>query len=570
MNRLQAGNLLDRKGQILATSHPEQIKPFQDSLVALGIPKENLEGLAYKRLDRYYPYGEQTFFWTGDANTGVFNGSSNGYFAEYEHASELRGFPTPATKFQVSATRFRQERFLPRSSTEMTVSKRDYSALSGLLLAGINSREVEEFKKRNRDVQITVDASLQTSIQRGLASDDSVKIKRASVVIMEDNTGDVIASASYPLPPVNDWDMLTLSERELNKMPGWNVNSDIGFTLATQPGSTAKLLTALAAFNKLGEAAATMTIRVLPQDLIRLKSPEPDEAGNISIERAIVRSNNSFFIRLANEEQLQEEMGNLYLQTGMFLRGVGGYFYESDPGNVAQQNRWRDTWRETEFATVKRYNRNNIKPTRGKGVSGMAWGQGELIATPAAVARLASGIANNGLLLPNRYLMSVSGTPTAIKKGVAIAKNPAYAQHMKDYMLKQSAGKVAKLGISVAGKTGTPERIWKGERINDGWYVFFAPKANGQGHIVVCVRLEAAKGSSEAVRLAGMYVIPELRKRGYIKGFGTDSSSLKTSSDVPVVAEQVLTDVDTATKPITKKPPVKNTVVKPVPVDTIQ
>ena len=29
----------------------------------------------------------------------------------------------------------------------------------------------------------------------------------------------------------------------------------------------------------------------------------------------------------------------------------------------------------------------------------------------------------------------------------------------------------------VAGKTGTPERIFKGEAINDGWYVFFAPKA---------------------------------------------------------------------------------------------
>ncbi|MEJ7676510.1 MAG: hypothetical protein WKG06_01245 [Segetibacter sp.] len=104
-----------------------------------------------------------------------------------------------------------------------------------------------------------------------------------------------LASASYPLPPVNDWDMLTLSEAELNKFPGWNVNSDIGFTHATQPGSTAKLVTALAAFNKLGEVAATKTIRVLPQDLIRVNGPEPDEAGDITIERAIVKSNNSFY-----------------------------------------------------------------------------------------------------------------------------------------------------------------------------------------------------------------------------------------------------------------------------------
>lgn len=528
MNKLQAGNLLDRKGMILATSHPEQIRKQYDSLLAIGIPRENLEAMAYKRLDRYYPFGDQMFFWTGDANTGVFNGSTNGYFAEYEHAAELRGFPTPTSKFQVSATRFKEDRFLPQTSTEMTVSRRDYSALAPLLLSGINSAQVEAFKQKNRDVQLTMDAALQTSLNKALATDDSVKIKRVSVVVMEDNTGDVLASASYPLPPVNDWDMLTLSEGELNKLPGWNVNSDIGFTHATQPGSTAKLVTALAAFNKLGEAAATKKIRVLPQDLIRIKSAEPDEAGNISIERAIVKSNNSFFIRLANEEQLQEEMGTLYLQTGMFLHGVGGYFYESEPNNAEQENRWRDLWRKTEFRSLRSYNPNNIKRTRGKGISGMAWGQGELIATPAAVARVASGIANKGILVPNRYVLSVSGVETAIKPGVAIAKSPQYAEHMKDYMLEQSAGKAERLKLNVAGKTGTPERIWKSERINDGWYVFFAPKANGPGHIVTCIRLEAAKGSSEAVRLAGTYVIPALLQRGYIKSF-----------DKPGVPEQV-------------------------------
>jgi cell division protein FtsW (lipid II flippase) len=548
INRLQAGNLLDRKGRILATSHAELIKSQEDSLLAAGIPKENIEAFAYKRLDRYYPYGEQMFFWTGDANTGVFNGSANGYFGEYEHAAELRGFPTPAAKFEVSAHRFREDRFLAQTTTEMTVTKRDYSALSPLLLAGINSKQVDSFKQRNRDVQLTMDAALQTNLQKALATDDSVKIKRVSVVVMEDNTGDVLASASYPLPPVNDWDMLTLSEAELNKFSGWNVNSDIGFTHATQPGSTAKLVTALAAFNKLGEAAATKTIRVFPQDLIRVTGPEPDEAGDITIERGIVKSNNSFFIRLANQERLQEEMGNLYLQTGMFLHGVGGYFYEREPNNTDQENKWRELWRKTEFKSLNTYNPNNIRRTRGKGVSGMAWGQGELIATPASVARVAAGIANNGTLMPNRYVLSVSGKPVPVQAGVRIAKNPQYARHMTDYMLEQSKNKTPRLGLKVAGKTGTPERIWKNERINDGWYVFFAPKANGVGHIVTCIRLEAAKGSSEAVRLAGTYVIPVLVKRGYIKSFekeGAVSPPIKNplakNNSEPVIKQAALT-----------------------------
>jgi cell division protein FtsW (lipid II flippase) len=519
MNRLQAGNLLDRNGKILATSHPQLITRQLDTLLALGIPKEDLESLAYKRLDRYYPFGDQMFFWTGNANTGIFSGATNGYFAEYEHAAELRGFPAPSHKFVVSATRFKEDRFLPQSAVQMTVVKRDFSAIAPLLLAGINSRQVAAFKQRNRDVQLTMDAALQTTIQHSLPTDDSLINKRVSIVIMEDNTGDVIASANYPYPQINDWEKLTLSPVEQNKLSYWITNSDLGFTHATQPGSTAKLATAMAAFNKLGDTAAKIRILVHPWDLIRVKSLEPDEAGWISIERAIVKSNNSFFIRLANEKQLQEEMGTVYLQTGMFLHGAGGYYYEYERNNVEQQNQWRELWRQTEFASVKRYNPNDIKRTRGRGVSGMAWGQGELIATPAAVARLASAIANNGTMMPNRYVKSVSGSPTALQQGVPIANSPHYAELLTDYMKKQSANKAEKLGIVAAGKTGTPERIFKGRRINDGWYVFFAPKANGTGHIVTCIRIEDAKGSSEAVKLAGKHVIPFLLQRGYIKSF---------------------------------------------------
>ena len=536
MNKLQAGNLLDREGRILATSQPGQLKQQMDSLLALGVQKEAIDAMAYKRLSRYYPFAEQTFFWTGDANTGIFNGSTNGYYAEYEHAAELRGFPTPVTRFEVSATRYREDRFLPESSTEMSVSKRDYSALSPLLLAGINSKEVDAFKQKNRDVHLTIDAALQVEINRALAADDSAKVKRASVVVLDASNGDVLASSMYPLPPINDWERMMLSTNEQNRLAEWLTTTDLGFTHATQPGSTAKVVTALAAFNKLGEEAATTTVQVRPADLIRVAGPEPDEAGNITIERGLVRSNNSFFIRLANEYQLQEEMGTIYLQTGMFLRGVGGYYYNFEQNNVAQQDRWRQLWRRTEFASLKRYNPNNIKRTRGRGISGMSWGQGELIATPASVARMAAGITNNGTMMHNRFLYKVSGQETAVPQGVAIARQPSYANYIKDFMIKQSAGKVHRTGIAVGGKTGTPERVFKGRRIKDGWYVFFAPKRNGVGYIVACVRLEDAKGSSEAVRLAGSCVIPFLIKRGYVKGIEQQAAPLTTVPAAPVQA----------------------------------
>ena len=528
MEKLQAGNLYDRKGRILAASQLSVVQKQMDSLTAAGLDRTGIDALAYKRLDRYYPFGEQMFFWIGDANTGVFNGSVNGYFAEYEFAPELRGFPAPASKFQVAATHFRADRFLPQGSTEMTVSKRDYSALAPLLLAGINSPEVEQFKKRNRDVQMTVDAALQTAIQKSIASDDSLRTNRISVVIREDNTGDVLASAMYPLPPVNDWEKLTLPERDQMKLPYYMSTSDIGFTRATQPGSTAKLVVALSAFNKLGMKAADLKIPVAPGDLIRVKSAEPDEAGLISIERGIVKSNNPFFIKLANGEQLQEYMATLYEQTGMFLHGVGGYYYNYE-ANAQQQSKWMELWRSTEFQSAKHYDPNNIKKTRNIGISAMAWGQGELIATPASVARVASGIANNGWLIPNRYVLRINDSVIGKKDSIQLAKSPEYAQTLTRYMIEQSASKTPLTHISVAGKTGTPERVFKGEVINDGWYVFFAPKATGSGNVVVCIRVENCKGSSVAVGVAGKHIIPQLLQRGYIRSMQPAQSPGQTA-----------------------------------------
>ncbi len=518
MNRLQAGSLYDRNGNLLATSKPEMVFDQNNLLMKAGLQQDKLVSLTKKRLDRYYPFAEHMFFFTGDANTGVFMGATNGYFAEYELIAELRGFKTPTVNYNVIAHRFREDRFLPQSVKEMSVSKRDFSALSSLLIAGINSKEVDSFKLQNRDITLTVDAALQTRLQQSLQTYDSIKNKRVSIVIMEDVTGDVIASATYPLPPVTEWDKLTLTRREQNRYAGWLTLNDLGFTYATQPGSTAKVATALAAFNKLGDSAARKIILIRRHDLIRVKGLEPDEPGYINMERAIIKSNNSYFIKLANEEKLQEEMATVYIRSGMFLKGVGGYFFQNNVTNQTQEEEWRKLWRKTEFTSIKRYNKNDIRKTRAKGISGMAWGQGELIASPASVARLVAGIANRGVMIPNRFVLKIRDSSAQIEKGITITQ-PDYADKLSEYLKKQSAGKLNKLHLTVAGKTGTPERIFKGQRINDGWYVFYAPKINGPGNIITCVRIESTKGSGDAVTLSGDLIIPKLLEYGYIKGF---------------------------------------------------
>lgn len=538
MNKLQAGSLYDREGRILATGNPELIRRQDRRLLPAGSPAYNLDSAMRKRLERHYPLGNHLFFWVGDANTDVFRGGTNGYFAEYRHAAELRGFAAPATTYPVVASRFQADRFLPRHAREMSVNKLDYSALAPLLLTGINSPQVTAFKNRNRDLQLTLDAGLQMQLQQALAGDTSLRDNRVSVVVMESASGDVLASAVYPLPPTNEEERLTMTPADQSRLPGWLTTTDLGFTHATQPGSTAKVLTALASFNKLGLAATRKTFVVRGYERIRTGGAEPDETGRIGLERALVKSNNVYFIKLANEAKLQDEMASLYLKTGMYLHGVGGYAYHRQ-ARADQENNWRAVWHNTEFNTRPRYNPANIRRTRAKGLSGMAWGQGELIATPAAVARLVAGVANNGLLMPNRYVISVGGKGQGLGKGIPLANDPQYARLLTGYMLQQSANRTKEFGMAVAGKTGTPERIWKRRLINDGWYVFFAPKPTGPGHVVVCVRIEATKGSRDAVTLAGKHVIPLLRKKGYIKSFGAVEPEQTQPPRVPSTARRI-------------------------------
>ncbi|RZK57444.1 MAG: cell cycle protein, partial [Pedobacter sp.] len=450
MKRLKAGNLHDRKGVLLATSNVDSVKAQHFKLIGAGIANYNLDSAVHQRLERYYPFEEQLFFWTGDANSGVFNGSVNGYFADYEHAAELRGFNLPSKSFPVLAHSYSENRFLARGVKEMTVVKKDYAALAPLLLAGIGSKDVENFKNRNRDVQLTIDAGLQTKIQKSIAQDTSLRDNRVSVVIMEASTGDVLTSAVYPLPPIHDWEKLTMTVAEQNQLSPWFTTADLGFTHFTQPGSTAKLITAMASFNKLGLNAAQKKFNVATWERIRTKGIEPDETGLIDLERAVVKSNNVYFIKLANQEQLQEQMGDLYLKTGMFLHGAGGYYYNKPAENAAQEEKWKQLWRKTEFNTKPKYDPNNIRKTRAKGISGMSWGQGELIATPAAVARMAAGIANDGNMIANRFVMKVSDQPQAVKTGTKLVNDPAYAKLMKEYMIKQSELKTGTLGIAVA------------------------------------------------------------------------------------------------------------------------
>jgi cell division protein FtsI/penicillin-binding protein 2 len=519
---LASGTIYDRNGLVLATSSPDLVTKQLPRLKQSGLESEPVRTMTQKRLQRYYPFGEHLFFWTGDLNTQLFWGQSNGYYAEATHFSELRGFNSRPRKTNLVATDYRADRFSPTVQQTRTLSVYDYRELAPALRAGIDSREVARRKAQNRDLFLSVNAELQVGLQKALAGSE-YRDKRLSVVVLDAASGDVLASAMYPLPNLKTPETMLLSDRDRLKLPYLVTERDLGMTFPTAPGSTAKILTAMAAFNKLGPSASAVRYAISCQEIIRRGKYESEPCGeSVDMRKAIVRSSNVYFIRTANDHALDTELADLYLATGMNVDLIGGYSF-SDTHTDPERIQIRQHWRDSSFVVRRKLYQSTQYPRRYRSeFSGLAWGQGQLTTTPAALARMAGAIANKGMLQPSRYVVTKAGKPQSIGAGKPLARNPDYAEQLTGFMIQQSNPSAGRSKISiakVAGKTGTPERIVQGVQENDGWFVFFAPTPDGRSHTVVAVRIELGESSADAVNLANTVVAPILKQHRYLGSF---------------------------------------------------
>lgn len=539
IDKLESGNIYDRDSILLATSDKQKIVDINEKLPIDGISDSIIKKLLYAKLKRYYPFGENMFFWLGDYNTRLLWGNNkSGFFAENRFLSELRGFTTNNNSdeevIKKNASHYKYDKYCkPQKNKQFELSNYNYTQLIPLLKAGVNSRKVRKFNAVNRDIYLTVDARLQTAIQNSIIEQvdngyNGYKANwRTSVVIINASNGELLTSAVYPLPNKETFKNLyelPISEQKLaiNRI---NLNgiifteSDLGSTFATAPGSTAKVMSGLAGLNKEGRRAANIEYNISKDEIIRHDEP----TGITNMDKAITESSNIYFIRLINDYKLDNQLSSIYQAVGVGIDGKGIYNYTNSYST-------KELYEIQQHWYTKVYNQNRqsyynkdlpIKKQLYSEFSQLAWGQGKMTATPLAMARLTGAIANNGILKNTKCILK-SPNQTNLRDTSIRITTSEYATTMLGFMHKQVA--TVKIinendfgDINFAGKTGTPQRNVPGVDKNfDGWYMFTFYSQKTKSPIAVCIRIERCGASLNAVNLAKNIIIPTLKNLHYI------------------------------------------------------
>ena len=578
--KMYSGDIYDRNGVLLATSDPSRIDEKLESRYKDILGEEyNLD--LKKRQRKYYPFGAHLAFMLGDQNSDlfVFNGSeSSGYIAETRHFSELRGYNRRLDKkgkecptVELSTDSMQIDKWHPASyEYKDSIKLFNYSALIPYLKEGVNSDRVEDFNNRDeswwnlgkikpKDIHLTIDAELQTKLQKDITEfikdvcADKIKIGkenhekfkryrnliRASVVILDAENGDLLASANYPLP---SYERLKDEIREIKgvrlippysdkgKRSNWTAytDMDLGLINATAPGSTAKIMTAIAGLQKCGIEAANSNNNNYKYHVAMSQfagSADAEFDGHINMFEAIWRSSNCYFINLVNDYELYPNLFNVYRIVGAQL-GYSkpyGLFY-SDSTMLNSFNDSITKYRVDE--AVEKYREyiedKSLEPMKEHAIWQWAWGQGDLAATPLTMARVASIVANEGAMKPTRFLLNekpIDGIQVITRnEAEAIGKAMVYEAE------NHTKCKIKSTYNTIGGKTGTANRHLYDEndvlkdRSNDAWYICYVKDKTdaSKNSIAIAVRIERGQSSTAAKLLVKNKVLNSLADCGYI------------------------------------------------------
>ena len=243
------------------------------------------------------------------------------------------------------------------------------------------------------------------------------------------------------------------------------------------PGSTFKLVTAAAALRRNSAAAAqTFTCSRLPDNRVGAKvagygrpvrDDEMDKVahGTIDMHRALVVSCNAYFAQLA------------------VLLGPQALVDAAAPAEIALA-------------------RNNAIPRIRDTLPQTGYGQGDVVASPLRMARIAAALGSDGNIRETR--LDAGAALPAAHPFVPLETARTLGRYMRDVVLEGTGRSLRSNPVAIAGKTGTAEIAGKPSH---SWFVGFAPYGPAAHRVAVAVILEnAGYGGAGAAPAAGEIV----------------------------------------------------------------
>jgi len=329
------------------------------------------------------------------------------------------------------------------------------------------------------DVTITVDSKLCTRIVNAFETSANTKDKSGAAVVMNYRTGEVLALVSLP---VFDPQNITDAVKEDASHPFWN--RALQSTLA--PGSTFKIITAASALENLSGITdymftCTGATQVLDQVIHDYNN---EQHGRLSLEKAFTVSCN-----------------NAFAQCALML------------GDSALRKTAEDFGFNDNFLFRDIVVENSVYPTTDRNDVEVAWsgaGQSQIGATPLHMCMVAAAVANDGLMMEPRLLLSVKSPAGTVRvrfsqKEYRQAVSADIAETLQTYMKKvvtSGTGTAARVsGLTIAGKTGSAEASVDGEDVTNAWFVGYI--ADDSLPYACCVLVEnGGSGGSVAAPIA--------------------------------------------------------------------
>jgi penicillin-binding protein A len=272
------------------------------------------------------------------------------------------------------------------------------------------------------------------------------------------------------------------------------VNRAVQFGAA--PGSTFKVVTSTAAIDT-GQFSPQSTVNGnsgVKISAVPLANDFNQDFGAIDLRTALAKSVNTVFA------QVGEKLGKPTMKKYMQRFGFG-------------RKPQLDYPKDTMSASVVAPNPpgHAVSPTsKYVDVGRMAIGQGGLQATPLQMAQVAAAVANGGKLMKPHIATRVvdrdGRTVDTIEPQVqSTVMKPSTAAAVTDMMVavvQNGTGTKAQIpGIQVAGKTGTAETEF-GAKVNDVWFIGFAPAENPRIAVAVTVKGVVGFGGDLAAPIA--------------------------------------------------------------------